>query len=76
MSRPERDPRIGDGPYGRPVHDVIPDEKPGPAAILRCGGQLGQHARIGELAEWRDIYGMFHPAEPIGGGPAGPAVTP
>ena len=58
------------------MKDVIPDEEPVPAAFLRRRSQLGQHPRIGELAERRDIYGTFHPAERTGNAPGRQCAPP
>ncbi len=49
--RGQRDPRVGDVGDRRPVQHVVPDEHAVPAGRLRLGGQIGHHARLGQLPE-------------------------
>ena len=51
--RRQRDPRVGHLPDRRPPAQVVPDEDPVPAGLLRLGGQTGDHGRVGELVEER-----------------------
>jgi hypothetical protein len=51
--RRQRDRRIGHLPDGRPPAQVVPDEDPVPAGLLRLGGQTGDHNRVGQLVEQR-----------------------
>jgi hypothetical protein len=51
--RRQRDPRIGHVPDRGPPAQVVPDEDPVPAGLLRLGGQTGHHHRVGEVVEQR-----------------------
>ncbi len=53
--RGQRDPRISDPLDRRAVLEVVPDEEAVPAPRLGPGGQLGHHARLGELLEGREV---------------------
>ena len=53
--RGQCDPRISDPLDRRAMLEVVPDEEAVPAARLGPRGQLGHHARLGELLEGRDV---------------------
>jgi hypothetical protein len=58
----QQHPRIAEGPAVAPVHDVIPDEQPVPARLLRRRGDRRHLPGIGEVPEVRNVDRESHPA--------------